>query len=108
MREVVYDRQGHAIYLTDERWDHVQEFHNEMTGYKNELLTTLKRGRRKQDVFDASIYTYVCPFPHLPDDHTHIIVIVKFGRHSIAGEELDNNFVLTAYQKTIYSQRQKQ
>ena len=97
-RWIVYDRNGYAIYLTDERWSHILEFHCEMAHFEDELITTLKRGSRKQDPLDTSVYSYFHSCDHLPDRHTHVIVIVKFKTRS-------NCFVLTAYQKTLYSQR---
>lgn len=98
-RWIIRDRYGHEIYLTDERWDHILEFHDEMAYFENELVVTLKRGRRRQDALNTSIYTYFYPFNHLLYRHTHIIAIVKSKPYST------DHFVLTAYQKTIYSQR---
>ena len=105
MRETVYDRWGNAIYLTDERWEHILEFHEEMAPFRDELLTTLKSGRRKQDSLDPSVYTYFHPFGHLPGKNTHIIAVVKFATQPGNGSTVPNNFVLTSYQKTLYSQR---
>ena len=105
MRETVHDRWGNPIYLTDERWEHILEFHAEMVDFRDKLFTTLKQGSRRQDLLDPTVYTYFHSFDYLPGDNTHIIAIVKFSSRSANGEEEDNNFVLTAYQKTIYSQR---
>ncbi len=105
MRETVRDRWDNPIYLTDERWEHILEFHEEMIDFRDELSTTLRQGRRRQDSLDPSVYTYFHPFDYLPGGNTHIIVIVKFSSRSANGTEEANNFVLTAYQKTLYSQR---
>lgn len=96
-RWTVHDRYGYHIYLTDERWDHILEFHDEMAYFEDELILTLKRGKRRQDALDASLCTYFCAFNHLPNGHTHIVAIVKF--------KPTDHFILTAYQKIIYSQR---
>jgi len=93
------DRKGNLIYLTDERWNHILEFHPEMLNYKEHLFTTLNIGKRKQDSLDQSIYTYYHNFVNLEKGFNHVVVIVKFG-FTIAYEP--NNFVLTAYQKFIY------
>ena len=73
--------------------------------FRDELFITLKQGRRRQDPLDPSVYTYFHPFDYLPGANTHIIVIVKFTSQSTNGTVEVNNFVLTAYQKTLYSQR---
>jgi hypothetical protein len=105
LRVIVHDRWGNPIYLTDERWEHILEFHEEMVDFRDELFTTLKQGRRIQEPLDPFVYTYFHPFDYLPGDNTHIIAIVKFTSQSTRGKEVPNNFVLTAYHKTLYSQR---
>lgn len=105
MRTTIHDRWNNAIYLTDERWEHILEFHEEMADFRDELFTTLKQGRRRQDSLDPSIYIYFHPFDHLPGDNTHIVAVVKFATRATTAEERPNNFVLTAYPKTIFSQR---
>ena len=105
MEDIVHDRWGNPIYLTDERWEHILEFHEEMIDFRDELSIALKQGRRRQDPLDPSVYTYFHSFDYLPGANTHIIVIVKFSSRSTNGIEEANNFVLTAYQKTLYSQR---
>lgn len=98
-RETVQDRLGNEIYLTDERWGHILELHDEMDGYREHVFTTLRTGRRQQDAFDPSKYTYMKPFSDLPPDFTHVVVVVKFSRReNLRGNEQANNFVLTAYQ----------
>lgn len=96
IRETVRDRSGNLIYLTDERWNHIIEFHPEMLNYKKYLFTTLRKGKRKQEPLDPSIYTYYCKFRELEKGYNHVIVVVKFG-YTLSNEP--NNFVLTAFQK---------
>lgn len=98
-RDRVVDRWGNEIYLTDERWRHILETHEEMIYFRQQLVETLRNGQRRQDRFDPSKYKYSKPFPDLLDDFTHIIVVVKFSqRRTTRGVERSNNFVLTAYQ----------
>lgn len=42
---VVRDRYGHEIYMTEERWRHIPEYHPELEGYLDDVLNTLKTGR---------------------------------------------------------------
>jgi len=98
-QERVVDRWGNEIYLTDERWRHILETHEEMIHFRHYLFETLRNGRRRQDKFDPSKYKYSKLFPDLPDDFTHIIVVVKFSQQRTTKDvEHGNNFVLTAYQ----------
>ena len=105
MQTTVYDRWNNTIYLTDERWEHILEFHEEMVDFHDEIFATLRQGRRRQDPLEPSVYTYFYPFDHLPVGNTHIVVVVKFSFQSTDSGESSNNFVLTAFLKTIYSQR---
>ena len=97
MPQAVFDR-----YLTDERWEHLIEFHEEMRGYRDHLLATLRRGRRRQDPLDPTVYSFIHPFEDLEHGYTHVVVIVKFSVRETSQGIVRNNFVLTAYQKTFY------
>ena len=99
-REIITDRWGNEIYLTDERWQHILETHEEMANFRGHLLETLRTGQRRQDVFDPHKYKYSKKFTDLPDDFTHVIVVVKLSRQITTRGEMPNNFVLTAYQVT--------
>jgi len=96
---LIRDINGNHIYLTDERWEHIIEFHPEMVNYKQHLLTTIKIGKRKQEPLDPTTYTYYREFADLEKGFNHVIVIVKFGLTEFYEA---NNFVLTAFQKFIY------
>jgi len=98
-RKVVFDGNGNEIYLTNERWNHIIEFHPEMVNYQKHLFATLRKGKRKQDPIDPSLYTYYCNFNDLEKGYNHVIVVVKFGFTPMFEP---NNFILTAYQKFIY------
>ena len=85
---VVTDKRGNRIELTDERWEHIVENHWELRNHLEEVLKTVRMGRRKQSVQDPNKYTYSLAFDNLPHNYTHIVVIVKIVR---------NNFIITAY-----------
>ena len=98
-QESVSDRWGNEIYLTDERWAHIVETHDDMMKYRKHLLTTVRTGQRRQDRLDPTKYKYSKRFRDLPTGFTHLVVVVKFAwREESQGRETPNNFILTAYQ----------
>ena len=98
-KEYVQDRYDNKIYITDERWEHIYEEHPDMIGYNQHLLETLRNGHRAQDEFNPSKYFYTKEFDDLVDLNNHVVVIVKFSwTMDEHGQEIPNNFVLTAYQ----------
>jgi hypothetical protein len=99
IKETVYDKNGNLIYLTDERWNHIIEFHEEMVNHKQHLLKTLRIGKRRPDPYDPSLYSYYHKFEDLEDGFNHRIVVVKFG---LTKTYEPNDFVLAAFQKAIY------
>lgn len=105
MKQTVADRYGNQIYLTDERWTHIVTTHPDMYGHKDNLLLTLKTGKRKQEPLDPSKYKYYKRFDILETGYNHIIVVVKFSEKAEkdTNKSISNNFVLTAYQTFIYS-----
>ena len=46
---IIRDRYDNEIYLTEERWDHILEYHPELEGHLDNVLNSLKQGRRKQE-----------------------------------------------------------
>jgi hypothetical protein len=92
----VRDRDGRRIYLTAERWEHALEHPGMAERLLRHVLATLRSGRRKQDRFDPAKFFYKKRFANLPLGHTHIVVVVKFGRRR-DDPTAANNFVLTAY-----------
>ncbi|NUO79441.1 hypothetical protein HUU05_05140 [candidate division KSB1 bacterium] len=98
-KEYVRDHYGYEIYITEERWEHIQQEHPDMVGYYQHLLETLRQGKRTQDDLEPSKYFYAKAFQDLVDYNSHIVVVVKFARVKDGlGQEVPNNFVLTAYQ----------
>jgi len=104
-RWTVYDRDGNAIYLTQERWNHIVDEHNhlEMLAYEDHLQLTLKIGRRRQEPLNPRKYRYYHPFDDLPDDVNHIVVIALFGYDvDEEGRTVPNNYVATAFFEHIH------
>lgn len=62
-KEYVRDRYGNEIYITEERWEHIQQEHPDMVGYCQHVLETLRLGNRKQDDLETSKYLYVKALP---------------------------------------------
>lgn len=95
MRNFAIDQLGHAIYLTDERWQHICDEHPEMEVYKRHILETVRKGRRFQDSIRPYVYLYYRDYQRLPQNNTTIVVVVYFG---VSPGGTENNFILTAYQ----------
>lgn len=94
----VYDRGGREIYLTAERWEHITSKHGELTDHFDEVLDTIRYGRRKQERRDPQRYRYREVCYTLPDDNNHITVIVVFSFRTLDdGTVVANNFVTTAW-----------
>ena len=103
-RWIVRDRMGHAIYLTNERWEHIIDLNNhpEMSAYEEQLKATIQTGTRKQDLLNPTKYRYAKEFSDLAAANTHIIAIVLFRfSESVVGTLLANNYIVTAYQKEV-------
>ena len=101
-RWTVHDRHNNAIYLTQERWEHIIDSinHPEMAEHEEQLLETIQSGVRKQDSLNPRKYRYSKAFAGLAEDNTHIVAIVLFGfsEHE-TGQPIPNNYITTAYQK---------
>ncbi|HRJ40267.1 MAG TPA: hypothetical protein PL105_00230 [Caldilineaceae bacterium] len=90
----VQDRYGNEIYLTQERWEHILEKHDELTGRFDDLLDTLRYGRRRQETVDPQRYRYRRAYDDLLYGFNHIVTVVVF-RYDASGAA--NNFVVTAW-----------
>jgi hypothetical protein len=103
-RWTVQDRDGNAIYLTDERWQHIvdPDNHAEMVDYEEQLKVTIGYGRRRQEPLNPRKYRYVHLFADLPDGSNHIVAIVLFGFDiDEQGRTTPNNYITTAFFKHI-------
>jgi hypothetical protein len=104
-RWTVQDRYGNSIYLSQERWAHIiaETNHPEMEAYEEYLQTTLRKGRRKQELLNPRKYRYYHTFGDLPDDVNHVVAIVLFGFDvDQEGQTVPNNHVVTAFFKHIW------
>ncbi|MEW6097055.1 MAG: hypothetical protein AB1567_11125 [bacterium] len=84
----VIDRWKNEIILTQERWKHIVDHHWELQGRLNDVLKTIRAGKRKQELLNPQKFKYFYPFDDLPYNYTHIVVVVKLAI---------NKFVITAY-----------
>jgi hypothetical protein len=100
-RWTVQDRDGQEIYLTEERWRHIMDRHPEMIECEGELRSTIRSGRRRLEPFHPFKCRYSKTFANLPDDNTHVVVIVLFGIQEHEGRTIPNNYILTAYQQQL-------
>ena len=104
IRWTVQDHFRNAIYLTQERWDHIigPNNHPEMVDFEGYLKKIIRTGIRKQDSLNPQKYRYVKAFEDLPEGNTHIVAIVLFRfKENEVGEPIPNNYIVTAYQKEI-------
>jgi hypothetical protein len=103
-RWLVHDRYSDAIYLTDERWQHIisPDNHPEMIDFEAQLKSTLETATRKQDSLNPRKYRYAKAFDNLAEENTHIVAIVLFSfSQDESGQPVPNNYITTAYQKEI-------
>lgn len=101
----VRDRWGNEIYLTEERWQHILERHEELVGLIDEVLETLRRGRRRQETLDPNRYRYRRPCAMLPPEFNRIVVAVVFRyQEQPDGTWYSNNFVTSAWGIDIYDE----
>jgi hypothetical protein len=86
---MVQDRTGRAIYLTEERWQHIVSRHHALAGHLDDVLKTLQFGRRRQDAVQPFKYFYRRRCKTLPGHYNSItVVILSRG---------DNRYVVTAW-----------
>jgi hypothetical protein len=108
IRWTVTDRYGNAIYLTEERWQHIIDpfNHPEVETYEEYLQSTLRQGRRRQEPLNPRKYRYFRYFDDLPSGVNHFIAIVLFGfTVDDQGQTIPNNYVATAFFKYIQLKR---
>jgi len=102
-RWVVQDRHGNEIYLTDERWRHALRFHPELNGHLDDVLNTLRHGRRRQKPLVPNEYKYYRRCDDLPRQYNCIVVVVAFTTRELPdGLFAANNFVKTAWGMYIH------
>lgn len=86
----VQDRRGREIYLTQERWQHIIEGHEELSEHFDDVLETVRKGRCRQDAILPYKYSYTSRCEDLPGKFDRIVVKVIFRPEG-------NNFIVTAW-----------
>ena len=88
-RWTVRDRAGREIYLTQERWQHIVSRHRALLGHLDDVLNTLRLGRRRQDALQPFKYFYYRHSDSLPGYYNSIAVVVLSHE--------GNRYVVTAW-----------
>lgn len=93
MYDEVQDAYGNIIYLTDERWEHIIENHPELEEYREEVLSVIRSGKRKQDILFPDTFYYTSKAHQIKQWNMNIEVVVLLREK----DQKPNNFVVTAY-----------
>ncbi len=95
---IVRDRDGHDIYLTEAQWRHIVGRHSELRHHLDDVLDTVRRGRRRQQPQDPQAYVYrrTCDTLRPPFNGILVVVVFRFTPHE-HGEMRPNNFIVTAW-----------
>lgn len=97
------DRYGNLIYMTEERWQHALEKRPWLADHFDDVIDTLRFGRRQQDPLNANKYKYYWPLPQLEPDFNHLVVIVLFRTaENRAGQQISNNYVVNVWAVYLY------
>jgi len=98
----VRDGHGREIYLTEERWAHITSRHRELAGRLDDVLDTLRLGKRQREPRDPQTYKYYRHYDDLPSPFNHIFVVVAFRFQELPdGSTVSNNFVVSAWGKYL-------
>jgi len=97
-RWLVHDREGREIYLTEERWEHIVSRHGELRHHVDDVLNTIRQGRRQQQPQDPQAYVYRLLCNRLPAPFNGIMVLIafRFEQKDNVGM-IPNNFVVSAW-----------
>ncbi|NWH05567.1 hypothetical protein [Desulfobacter latus] len=102
----IQDRHGHAVYITEERWQHILESRPELEPFFDQFLETVRTGHRKRDALIPNEYRYYKHFDELLPDNNHLVAIVIFKMGLDAhGDYAPNNFIVTGWAKFIQPKR---
>ena len=102
----LFDRYGNPIYMTNERWLHAQEKRPWLADHLDEVLSTLRRGRREQDPLNTRKYKYYWPCHSLGTEFNHLVVVVLFGERMDGSDRIvPNNYVVNVWAVYLYSRR---
>lgn len=94
----IRDRDDHEIYLTETQWQHIVSRHNELREHLDDVLNTVRRGRRRQQPQDPQAYVYrrACDTLRTPFNGILVVVVFRFTQRD-DGEMIPNNFIVTAW-----------
>ena len=99
----VQDQYGNEIYLTEERWDHIQIYHPALRGRLEDVLDTIRSGQRKQKPLTPNEYKYFKGCDTLALHYNAIVVVVAFTwRKQAGGTVVPNNFIKTAWEVYVH------
>ncbi|MDI6768332.1 MAG: hypothetical protein QMD04_01495 [Anaerolineales bacterium] len=90
---IVCDRHGQEVYLTGERWQHILSRHKALASHRDDVLSTIRTGRRRQDLLTPFKYFYSRRCDTLPGLYNSITVVVL--------SRPDNVYVVTAWPETV-------
>ncbi len=94
----IRDRDEREIYLTEEQWEHILDRHIELENHLEDVLDTVRQGRRKQQPKDPNTYIYRRPCDTLGQLFNGILVVVVFRfEEKEDGGMIPNNFIVTAW-----------
>jgi hypothetical protein len=97
-KQFVRDRYGYEIYLTEEQWQHIISGHSELRNHLEDVLNTVRRGRRQQQPKDPNTYVYRLSCDTLRPPFNGILVLIVFRfEQSENGGMISNNFIVTAW-----------
>lgn len=95
----VHDSDGREIYLTEEQWEHIKSRHAELKNHLDDVLNTIRRGKRRQQPQDPQAFVYRLRCDKLHPPFTGILVVVAFRFESQVnnGNTIANNLVVSAW-----------
>ena len=95
----VHDNDGREIYLTEERWEHIASGHSELRNHLEDVLNTVRRGRRRQQPQDPQTFVYRlrCETLRPPFNGILVVVAFRFESQENNGNVIPNNFVVSAW-----------
>ncbi|MEO0984082.1 MAG: hypothetical protein AAFY20_00885 [Cyanobacteria bacterium J06639_14] len=101
IRWQTYDARGNAIYITEERWEHIidPDNHPEMEDLEENLIEVIRTGQRQQNPFNPQKSFYRKSFDGLSDRNNQIEAVVLFRFKSDGDKIVPNNYIVTAYPK---------
>jgi len=86
----IRDKSGRDIYLSKERWTHINQEHPELSGYLEEIKETLKNPSKiKTFEYDENIRYYYNYYKSRQSPAKYLLIIVKYLN--------GNGFIITAY-----------